>query len=76
MKALWTAILAFFLALGLRDSLRILVGFPGWNIGSTPATSQGHVAQMVERLPCKQGVAGSIPGHDLHQFRENDHANR
>ena len=28
-------------------------------------TIQGPVAQMVERLPCKQGVAGSIPGQDL-----------
>lgn len=26
---------------------------------------QGPVAQMVERLPCKQGVDGSIPVQDL-----------
>jgi hypothetical protein len=34
------------------------------------ANQQGPVAQMVERLPCKQGVDGSIPVQDLQKKKK------
>ena len=38
-------------------------------LGSSPGTpTLGTVAQLVERLPCKQGVVGSIPTRSIQHF--------